>query len=172
MISEITIDDSQVKKLLSDLSRRISDMSPVMRDISGIMMYAVEENFEQEGRPRWPDLAESTKEQRASKGKWPGKMLQVTAGGLASSCHEGSNSTSAWVDTNKVYAGPQQFGTKPFTIRPKNKPYLKFKIGDKWVVKKEIHHPGLKPRPFLKMTDEDMEKIRNVILKYMTAGTV
>ncbi|HHT9137375.1 MAG TPA: phage virion morphogenesis protein [Candidatus Wunengus sp. YC60] len=170
----ITIDikDDGVKALLNRLSAKMVNMIPAMRQIAGILHDAIIENFEQEGRPRWQELAESTKKQRAEKGHWPGKMLQISQGGLKSSCLPGSDAHAAWVSTNKDYAGPQQFGTKPYIIKPKTKPYLKFKIGDNWVVKKEIHHPGLKPRPFFKLTDGDMEKIRWKMMAYWMEGNI
>lgn len=168
---EIKVEDGELKGLFTRLSSRMSNMSPVMRAIAGIMYDAIMENFEQEGRPKWPGLAESTKKQRAKRGKWPGKMLQVNQGGLASANIQGYNDTSAWVSNNKEYAPYQQFGTGPYSIRPKDKPYLKFQIGDRWIQKKEVRHPGLKPRPFMKLTDGDMDKIRRKIVSYITEET-
>lgn len=169
---KIKVEDQEVRELLNRLSVRMQNMSPVMRAISGIMHDAVEENFEQEGRPKWKKLAKSTQEQRAKRGKWPGKILQVSQGGLAAANEPGYNSHSAWVSNNKEYAAYQQFGTRPFVIRPKNKPYLRFQIGDKWITKKEIRHPGIPARPFMKLTPGDMEKIKQKMEKYLVEGNV
>ncbi|GJQ23582.1 phage virion morphogenesis protein [Candidatus Brocadia sapporoensis] len=169
---EIKVEDGEVRGLLNRLSGRMQNLSPVMRAISGIMHDAVEENFEREGRPKWKKLAKSTEEQRAKKGKWPGKILQLSQGGLAAANTQGYNNHSAWVSNNKEYAAAQQFGTRPFIIRPKNKPYLRFQIGDKWVTKKEIHHPGIPARPFMKLTPGDLEKIKQKIGSYLVDGNV
>jgi phage gpG-like protein len=50
---EIKIDDREVQRMLKDLSGKGKNMRPVMRNVAGIMHDAVEENFEQEGRPKW-----------------------------------------------------------------------------------------------------------------------
>ena len=98
-----TVDDKGVQKLLTDLSRKMVDMSPLMRQIAGIMHNAVEENFQQEGRPKWK----------------PSKRAQIQGGqtfqdaaSLASSISQKYTKDSAIVGTNKVYAAIHQFGGK------------------------------------------------------------
>jgi len=105
----IEVSDQSVKDLLSRLAGKAADPTPIMRKISGIMADAVEENFAQEGRPKWPGLAESTKKQRAQKGHWPGQILQVS-GQLAASISRRYDSESATVGTNKKYARIHQLG--------------------------------------------------------------
>ena len=73
-----------LNQLLGDLKRKSGNIRPALVGIAGIMMDSTEENFENEGRPRWPDLSESTKKARAKKGKYTGKILQVK-GQLAAS---------------------------------------------------------------------------------------
>lgn len=73
---EIEIIDAEMRKLLDDLQARYSNLTPVMRKIAGIMHDAVEENFKEEGRPKWAALKPSTIRQRQRKGHWPGKILQ------------------------------------------------------------------------------------------------
>ena len=50
------------------------------------------------------------------------------------------------VGTDRTYASYQQFGTRPYTIRPKVKTAL-FWPGAPGP-RKGVHHPGLPPRPF------------------------
>ncbi|MEW6444980.1 MAG: phage virion morphogenesis protein [Pseudomonadota bacterium] len=45
---EIKYDDRQVLDALQELSRRMDDMTPVMRDIAGVMEDATERAFENE----------------------------------------------------------------------------------------------------------------------------
>jgi phage gpG-like protein len=59
---EITIDDREVKKMLEGLSSKLKDIRPLMKEIAGLMHNAVEENFEQEGRPRWKPSKRALKE--------------------------------------------------------------------------------------------------------------
>ncbi|MBI4651032.1 phage virion morphogenesis protein [Candidatus Desantisbacteria bacterium] len=78
-LAEIIIDNTAVIKLLTTLSGRLNDMSPIMRKTAGVMHDAVEENFAQEGRPeKWAPLAKSTIAARERKGYWPGKIMQRT----------------------------------------------------------------------------------------------
>lgn len=85
------------------------DAAPLMREIAGIMVDEVEQNFEKEGRPKWPGLASSTIRQRRRKGNWPGRILQMR-GRLATSIQQSSDSNSAVVGTNVRYARIQHMG--------------------------------------------------------------
>ncbi len=107
---EIKVDDRGVAQVLRKLVKKAEDLSPVMSTIAGIMADAVEENFEKEG-PGWSKLAASTVRQRARKGHWPGKMLQVS-GQLAASISKKWDSRSARVGTNKAYGAIQHLGGK------------------------------------------------------------
>ena len=78
---EIKIDGlEKVKETLLASARKGHDMKPLMRRAAGIMHAAVEENFEQEGRPKWKTLSSRTIKQRTKKGHWPGRILQVSGG--------------------------------------------------------------------------------------------
>ena len=137
----VHIDDREVVKLLKQLEATGKDMSPVMRQIAGIMADAVEENFEKEGRPeRWPPLARSTIKQREKQGHWPGKILQRT-GSLASSVSSESDTHSASVGTNKRYDAIQQFGG----LAGRNK------------------SSRIPARPFLALDEDDLKEIIEVL---------
>jgi len=131
---------------------------PLMRSVAGIMMRAVEDNFEQEGRPKWKDLHPGTKLSRQKQNTWPGKILQ-RSGGLASSIQQQFDGQSAVVGTNKVYAAIQNFGgrTSPHVIRPKTKRALSFG----GIVVRQVNHPGsnIPARPFLRLTPGDLRDI-------------
>lgn len=146
---EIKIDGlNEVKGLFRRLRRAGEDLTPVMRKISFIMLDAVEENFEKEGRPRWTPLAPSTIKERKRIGRWPGKMLQRSAGGLAASVSNSWNSNSARAGTNKVYAAIHQFGGRAGRNR-------------------EAEIPA---RAFLALTNEDIAEIRAAITAHIMAA--
>lgn len=136
----------------------MDDKRPLMRSVAGIMFRAVEDNFEQEGRPKWKDLTPATKLSRYKQGTWPGKILQ-RSGGLAASIQQQFNSNEAIVGTNKVYAAIHQFGgrTKPHVIRAKTKRALSFG----GIVVRQVNHPGsnIPARPFLRLTPGDLRDI-------------
>jgi len=123
--------------------KRIKDMRPLMRKISQIMLDAVEENFEQQGRPRWKPLKESTIERRKKQGLWPGKILQAR-GHLAASVQGEYSKNRAIVLTNKIYAAIHQFGG--------------------------LAGRGLKAeipaRPFLALRNDDIREIEKKISQY------
>lgn len=150
MIIKIVVDDADVRVLLGRIAGRVHNMSPIMRVIAGDLHDEVEENFEKEGRPtKWQDLAESTKKQRAKKGKWPGKILQVSAGGLAPSITPGSNVKAAWASSNKAYSAIQNLGG--FAGRGR-----------------KVFIP---PRPFMVLTDAGLEKIKDKLGRFAIEGT-
>jgi phage virion morphogenesis protein len=174
----ITVEDAGVRALLRKLKHRAGDMSPVMRQIAGIMHHAVEENFARQGRPKWQDLAPSTKKARARKGHWPGKILQVK-GQLAASISEKHNAKSAVVGTNKKYAAIHQFGGDVnHPARERILHFKKLKSGRQQFAKAKkatwgrkaqgraykIHIPA---RPFLKLTDGDLNEIKEAIERYL-----
>lgn len=133
---KIDIDDREVQKALSSLAARVKDRRPLMRKIAGIMKDAVEENFEQEGRPRWKPSKRAMKQ--------GGKTLQDT-GQMAASVSEEYDNDSARVGTNKKYAAIQHFGGKAGRG-------------------KKVTIPA---RPFLKLTDGDLEDIKEAVKEYL-----
>lgn len=155
---EARIEYKAVITAMKRAAAEMGDKRPLLRGIAGIMMVAVEDNFEQQGRPAWVDLHPGTKLSRAKEGTWPGKILQRT-GQLAASVVRLSDSNTATVGSNKVYAAIQQLGgqTKPHVIRAKNKRALSFG----GIVVRQVNHPGSKipARPFLGMTPRDLRDI-------------
>lgn len=136
---KITIDDKEVQKALQSLARKVKDMTPLMRKIAGIMHDAVEENFAQEGRPKWKPSKRAMKQ--------GGKTLQDT-GQLAASISQKATSNSALVGTNKKYAAIHQFGGKAGRGRKVTipaRPFLKLNDSDMKDIKeaiKEYLKPG------------------------------
>ncbi|HOE18771.1 MAG TPA: phage virion morphogenesis protein [Syntrophorhabdaceae bacterium] len=167
----IKVDDTGVQNLLKTLQSRIKHMQPIMRSISEIMRDEVEENFAQQGRPKWEPLKASTIANRTKQGYWPGKILQMH-GHLAASISAKATDTQAVVGTNVKYAAIHQFGgkTPPTVIRPKNKKAL-FWPGAAHPVK-SVKRPGvtIPARPFLIIPETGMGKIRQRLIQYITDG--
>lgn len=101
---KIDIDDSRVMAALARLSQAAVNASPVMKTIASIMWHEVEDNFAEEGRPKWMGLKPSSNKKRQG-----GKILQDTSR-LVSSITPHSDATSAAVGTNVKYAAIHQFG--------------------------------------------------------------
>jgi len=138
----VKIKDRSFTSAINQLKNRAENRRPLMESLSGIMHDAVEENFEQEGRPAWQDLKQKTKDARARKNKWPGKILQVS-GQLVNSIQSQATENEAVVFTNKEYAAAHQFGYE------KN---------------------NLPARPFLSIPDETIEEMRDEVISFLTKG--
>lgn len=155
---DIQIDNANVINSLERLYTALVNRAPLMADIAGIMADAVEENFAQEGRPKWLGLKPP--------GRPGGKILQ-DSGRLASSITPASDNDSALVGTNVKYAAIHQFGgkTRPHEIRPRNGKALAF--GGRVLAK--VNHPGsdIPARPFLVLTDSDVEEIEEAVSEYL-----
>lgn len=106
----IELDHQHLQQTLSKVEQSISDLTPLMLSLAAELASQTEENFEHEGRPLWPELSDVTIERRAETGHWPGKMLQVTAAGLAASISTQATDSTALVGSNKPYAAMMQFG--------------------------------------------------------------
>ena len=142
---EIKIDNQEVERRLQEIAKKSSNLRPLMKNIAGIFASATEDNFAEEGRPdKWIDLSDVTKKQRKKIGKYPGQILQVT-GQLASSVNTYYDDDSAIIGSNLAYAAIHQLGGQA----GKNK---------------KVTIPA---RPYLKLTDDDLEEIMESVEKYI-----
>lgn len=137
---EIKIDNKKVEKALLEIAQKTSNLRPLMKNIAGIMADSTEENFKEEGRPKWKDLSEKTKTVRKKTGHYPGQILQVS-GQLALSVTTQYDDTSAVIGSNKVYAAIHQLGGPA----GKNK------------------KTTIPARPYLGVIDDDLEKTLETI---------
>ena len=139
---EIRLDNQELQSYLDLLALKSSNLRPLMKNIAGILEDSVEENFEQQGRPKWERLKKSTIVQRTKKGYYPGKILQMR-GELAASITSYYDDNSAIVGTNKVYAAIHQFGGKAGSgknVEVAARPYLKLGSEENKQILKEITH--------------------------------
>ena len=164
---KITIDDREVQKLIKDLTNCLKDRRPLMRKIAGIMHDAVEKNFEAEGRPGWKPSKRAIIQ--------GGKTLQDT-GSLATSISQTYDNDKAIVGTNKIYAAIHQFGfhgsvsVKSHIRKIKSRDIRQGKkIIAKGIttVKEHSKTMNIPQRPFLKLTEEDLETIKMAIIEHL-----
>ena len=109
-------------------------------------------------------MRDSTLERfRQSKGPdgRPWKTL-VKSAQRRNSIKSSSDETGFAVGTNVKHAATHQFGEKGRTIRAKTPKGLRFQIGGRWVTKKQVKIT-IPARPFLGLSDEDMEEIKDTI---------
>ncbi|MDU9028717.1 phage virion morphogenesis protein [Pseudomonas mediterranea] len=106
----LELNHQHLQQTLTKLEKTIGDLTPLMHSLAAELASQTEENFEHEGRPEWPELSDVTTERRAKTGHWPGKILQVSAAGLAASITTQVTDSTALVGSNKPYAAMMQFG--------------------------------------------------------------
>lgn len=97
-----------------------------------------------------------------------GKTLTDKAG-LKGSIHSRATSEGVAVGTNDKRAATHQYGSEDepggkFKIKakPSNSKGLRFKIGDRWVSKREVN-VEMPRRSFLGINDSDIEEVRQIM---------
>ena len=87
-----------------------------------------------------------------------GKTL-IKSAQLRNSIKSKSDATGFAVGTNVKYAATHQFGESGRTI-------LRFQIGGEWVLKKQVKI-RIPARPFLGLSDEDMQEIEATVEEFI-----
>ena len=142
---EVKFDNKEVESKLLDLAQKSENLRPLMKNIAGVFAYSTEENFREQGRPKWENLKASTIKQRSKKKQWPGMILQVS-GQLASSVNTYYDDDSAIIGSNLAYAAIHQLGGSAGR-------------------NKSVEIPA---RPYLKLTEDDLDEILLQVSKYLT----
>lgn len=99
--------------------------------------------------------------------------LGVVSGRLRSSlratkAEESGDGITSEIGSNVKYAAAHEYGTKPYTIRPKNKKALRFSGRHGPVFAKLINHPGLPARaPIQRGVEERQNNYVTTITKAM-----
>lgn len=138
-----------------------------MEALSGINKNAI---LASAGESIKTSTVERFREERSPDGtRWRGSIRAEQTGDktltdtevLRKSIHRISGSNSVAVGTNVIYAATHQFGDER-TIRARNSDYLKFKVRGRWVNVREVR-VTIPARPFLGISDEDKDEIREII---------
>lgn len=99
MAREVTLSTADLIRVLSEFPERAQDLSEPMAIIAEMMVTAVHDKFEA-GGPGWPDLAESTKQQR----RGSEYQILVDTGILSGSIEGESGPDYAEASTSVEYA--------------------------------------------------------------------
>lgn len=70
------------------------------------------------------------------------------------------------VGTNVKHAGTHQFGAKDRTIRAKTSRGLRFKVGGRWVTKRQVK-VSIPARPYLGLSSDDMQEIKATVEEFI-----
>ncbi len=161
---EIQYDDRDVLDALQDLSRRMDDMTPVMRDIAGVMAGATERAFENETDPAtglaWHPLMASTVKMRGG----DAHPLLKRSGQLAGSIVTAHGADFAQIGSNKDYAGTHQFGAG------------RGEFGEGRYKTRNGTFPipwgDIPARPFLGLGEDDQDEILDIVRSYLAPWVV
>ena len=162
----ITFDTKAVQDGLRRVSKRLDDLRPVFEDIGEYIEGTVENRFTRmvgpDGRP-WKRLKKSTIAAKRNKSR-----ILIEDGHMAESLGRNVHNDRLEVGFSDRKAVWHQFGTKPYTIRPKRKRVLAF-VGanSKRVFTTFVNHPGLPARPMLGINRKDRGAINRIMQRHI-----
>lgn len=171
---DLKVDLSAYDAALLKLIRATKQRHDLMTALAGTMLDAVEENFQQEGRPKWLGWSPAYAKKRGS-----GKILQKT-GRLAASIRAAITNDDATVGSNVRYARIHNEGGEiKHDARTTNLYFKQYKSGgvSRQFVKKRnsnfvqsatigAHTVKMPARPFLQLTGEDIKELENTATRY------
>lgn len=190
MPHNIEINDSALRDALRRLMAGMRDLTPVMRQLSELMIAASQRAFEQRADPAtgapWRPLSASRQRQRQKKGRSAMNILQdsgLLVGSIARPGRYGIRNVGpleAIVGTNVPYAAAHQFGAvvkreaAPVSVRLRTwrgrnlfaaKKHKRVRVVDVMRKAYEIHIPA---RPFLGVGEADLTKMRNAVAAFLS----
>jgi phage gpG-like protein len=151
MVDKIEIDTRGIFAKLATL-RSGMQPEPFLRAIGLRLMGWVDKNFKAQGlETKWPRLSPSTIMNR--RGGGAGAQALMNTGRLRMSFVGGATGNpkivgkSVSVTSNVSYAPYHEFGTRPYTIKPRRSGgVLVFNTPRGTVFAREVHHPGIPKR--------------------------
>lgn len=156
----ITLDDAAVQAAFDRLTRLGQNASPMMAEIAEHLLESTQRRFDSGTDPAgvpWVPLKDGS-------GRTP---LRVT-GTLRDQIFPSSGPDFAQVSATAKYARWHQEGTDPYVILPAKGKALSFTApgGDR-ITRRKVNHPGLPPRPFLGLSDQDRTDIGQIAAAYL-----
>ena len=137
---------------LARLASLVADMTPVMDAIGALLVSNTQARFSEGVAPsgeKWkPSL----------RAELEGGQTMMDGGDLYRSIAHKASRDQVEVGTNKIYAAVHQFGA---TIRAKNVPFLRFKVGGRFVSKPSVTIPA---RPFIGFDATDKKDVEALVV--------
>ncbi|HDL8234130.1 TPA: phage virion morphogenesis protein [Yersinia enterocolitica] len=176
MAYNIVFDTTDFERSLAELISKFEHRAPLMRILANDMEDAVQENFAQQGRPKWMGWSP-----RYAKRRGPGQILQ-RSGRLASSIVSYSDNDTAMAGTNVIYAAVHQSGGKISIPARSQQAYYKQgkdgSVGNQFVKKSQSNYSewntipsytiNMPARPFLHLTESDVEGMEEKITDFFS----
>ncbi len=156
---QIDIDDRRIQQVLSRLIATGQNLAPVMEDIATYGESSTRDRFSRSVDPAGKPWKPSQRAQERG-----GKTL-IDHGHLLDSIVNNAGKDFAEWGSNAIYAAIHQAGGE---IRPKNKPYLAFKLPDGGF--RKIKKVTIPARPFLGINAEDEQNIIDIVINNINAS--
>ncbi|MTH47482.1 phage virion morphogenesis protein [Intestinirhabdus alba] len=171
---DIKIDLTAYNTTLDKLIRSTTQRHDLMTALAGTMLDVVEENFQQEGRPKWMGWSPAYAKRRG-----PGQILQKS-GRLAASIRAAVTNDDATVGTNVRYARIHNEGGEiRHPARTTNLYFKQYKSGgvSRQFVRKRnsnfvqsatvgAYTVNMPARPFLQLIDSDIRDLEETAILY------
>lgn len=171
----IQYDIGDFERSLGDLIKKLEHREPLMREMAAAIGDAVEENFAQQGRPAWMGWSPAYARKRHG-----GKILQKS-GRLAASITQYSTNDEATVGTNVKYARIHQEGGEISIAARSQKAYYRQNkdgsLNHRFAKKSQANFEQwntigaykikMPARPFLHLTEDDVERMENTAEQYL-----
>ncbi len=185
---------SQLNSVFRTLRSQYDDLTPVLEMVSALIDRAITANFDERGRwdgnesditifsggsQKWKALASSTKEKYQRLGWELEPTLNRTKGLMSTIEVRPQGKSSIIISVNSPYAAIHQFGgtlkpTIPISLKMRKFFWAKFYVTgiENWRALALTKKKELKPviqipaRPYITLTEEDLEEIINVISNF------
>ncbi|WP_296280563.1 phage virion morphogenesis protein [Pseudoxanthomonas sp.] len=156
----IAVDDAQVQRWFGKLIERGLSLAPLMADVGELLLESTQGRFDTGTGPdgiAWVPLADGS-------GRTPLSDTRRMRDDISPS------SGADWVElsAHARQARWHQEGTKPYTIKPKDKKALTWPGGPG--PRGKVNHPGLPARPFMGLSQADGEGIDRLAIAWLELG--
>lgn len=150
--------DGDVQRLMQRLGRIAGmDKAGINNAIAEGLRTSTIERFQAEKSP------EGKKWKQSIRAREEGGKTLTKSTALRSSIRSDSSADGLAIGTNDIRAATHQFGDTRI-IKAKRKKALRFRVNGRWVSKKEVK-VTIPARPFLGVSEEDEEEIKELLRK-------
>ena len=156
----VEADDRQVQAMLGRAVRRLRNMQPLYDDIGAYMERSMVRRFQLQQAPDgtpWRDLSPNTWASKRNR-----KILNET-GQMRDSLAYEATGTEVIIGFADKKARWHQFGTRPYTITPKNARMLAFMTAGGPAFATQVNHPGIPARPMLGLSRANVQEIGSIV---------
>ncbi|GAP66273.1 hypothetical protein MBSD_n1577 [Mizugakiibacter sediminis] len=157
--------DGRAGAELARIADRAGDLADALREFGEYLLESHDRRFAQGVAPNgapWAPLAAST----LARKRGPGILRESQR--LRQSLRYQLAGDTLQFGTDVVYAAAQQFGLPARTLRPKHGKALWWPGLPHPVA--AVHHPGLPPRPFIGVSDDDLAELGRIVAGYLLDG--